>query len=255
MGDYTVYKHTSPTGKVYIGITRQLPEVRWKRGAGYKNNSYFYNAIKRYGWDSFRHELLYTGLTESEACNIEERLIAEFKSAYRAYGYNIALGGNTTSPSDETKKKTSKSVKAVWDNPEYRNIVSDKMRGVKRSDESRKRISEAQKKRFEKESERSKVSERQKGSKRTEEAKRKTSESLKKYYSDQENIKELRKKRLETNRNIHARKIMCIDTGVLYEAAVDAEKETGIAHQNIIKVCQGNRKTAGGFRWAYLQNR
>lgn len=29
---YTVYKHTTPSGKVYIGITGQKPERRWQNG-------------------------------------------------------------------------------------------------------------------------------------------------------------------------------------------------------------------------------
>lgn len=35
---YTVYKHTTPSGKVYIGITKQKPWQRWNNGNGYKNN-------------------------------------------------------------------------------------------------------------------------------------------------------------------------------------------------------------------------
>lgn len=32
MGTYTVYKHTSPNGKVYIGITKLSVERRWQEG-------------------------------------------------------------------------------------------------------------------------------------------------------------------------------------------------------------------------------
>lgn len=40
---YKVYKHTTPSKKVYIGITNQKPERRWgKNGRGYKDNDYFY---------------------------------------------------------------------------------------------------------------------------------------------------------------------------------------------------------------------
>lgn len=38
MKEYIVYKHTSPFGKVYIGITCQLPCQRWARGKGYPGN-------------------------------------------------------------------------------------------------------------------------------------------------------------------------------------------------------------------------
>lgn len=35
---YTVYKHISPSNKVYIGITSRKPELRWRKGNGYYNN-------------------------------------------------------------------------------------------------------------------------------------------------------------------------------------------------------------------------
>ena len=36
---YCVYKHTSPSGKVYIGMTcKDPPEKRWSNGNGYKRN-------------------------------------------------------------------------------------------------------------------------------------------------------------------------------------------------------------------------
>ena len=49
---WLVYKHVSPSHKVYIGITHLLPSQRWCRGNGYKNNPMFYRAIKKYGWDN-----------------------------------------------------------------------------------------------------------------------------------------------------------------------------------------------------------
>lgn len=36
-----------------------------------------------------------------------------------------------------------------------------------------------------------------------------------------------------------------------YLSLHDAERMTGVAWQNISKVCRGLRKTAGGFRWVY----
>jgi len=36
-----------------------------------------------------------------------------------------------------------------------------------------------------------------------------------------------------------------------FSSTVDAEKETGIWHNNISKVCKGKAKTAGGFVWRY----
>ena len=44
---YCVYKHTSPSGKIYIGMTcQEPPEKRWHNGNGYKNNPHFIKKIE-----------------------------------------------------------------------------------------------------------------------------------------------------------------------------------------------------------------
>lgn len=91
---YTVYKHTCPNGKVYIGITNQKPERRWGgNGRGYKDNEYFYRAIQKYGWDNIKHEIVAEGLTEDEACGMEVDLISEYRANDRSCGYNKHFGG------------------------------------------------------------------------------------------------------------------------------------------------------------------
>lgn len=118
MDDYTVYKHTSPSGKVYIGITKQKPQDRWKNGHGYLNKNKYdeytqpamAKAIVKYGWDNFQHEILFTGLTKEEAKTKEIELISEYKSDDRRFGYNIEHGGNSVEKfSDETKAKIRRS--------------------------------------------------------------------------------------------------------------------------------------------------
>ena len=54
---YSVYKHTFPNGKVYIGITSQKPEDRWSKGKGYQRQPLIYNAINKYGWDNIVHKI------------------------------------------------------------------------------------------------------------------------------------------------------------------------------------------------------
>lgn len=105
---YTVYKHTTPSNKVYIGITSQDPEVRWR--GGYRNNKYFTNAINKYGWENIKHEILFTGLTKDEAEAKEKELIAFHDSTNQTKGYNIAKGGHGNSGhkhTQETKNKIS----------------------------------------------------------------------------------------------------------------------------------------------------
>lgn len=96
---YCVYKHTCVAkgdsyGKVYIGITGRPPQKRWRDGKNYGHSLYFNNAIKKYGWDNFSHEILETGLSRSEAAKAERRYIKEYHSKDPAYGFNLTAGGD-----------------------------------------------------------------------------------------------------------------------------------------------------------------
>lgn len=111
---YVVYKHTSPSGKVYIGITRQNPRVRWGNGNNYSSNRHFSQAIKKYGWKNFRHEILFSCLSEQDAKNEEIRQIALYDSTNPNNGYNITYGGESGSGyhhSDEARSKISKAMR------------------------------------------------------------------------------------------------------------------------------------------------
>lgn len=105
---FYVYKHTCPSGKVYIGITKQTPNKRWLNGLGYEHNDYFFKAIKKYGWKNIKHEILFDNLTEEEAKLKEIELISSYKSNQREYGYNITNGGDGVhgfKHTEETKSK------------------------------------------------------------------------------------------------------------------------------------------------------
>lgn len=103
---YTVYIHTTPSGKKYIGITSQKPEQRWRNGSGYIHNPAFINAIKKYGWENIEHQIICSNLTKVEAENLEIQLIKEHKTTDSRFGYNIENGGNCTGThSEETKRK------------------------------------------------------------------------------------------------------------------------------------------------------
>lgn len=92
---YVVYCHTNKLdNKRYVGITKQKPEKRWRNGEGYKSNEYFYNAIKKYGWEEFSHDILFTNLSKEDAEKKEIELIAKWNLTNKDEGYNIESGGN-----------------------------------------------------------------------------------------------------------------------------------------------------------------
>ncbi len=90
---WSVYKHTFPNGKVYIGITGKKPEQRWAKGKGYGKNTYIRSAIEKYGWENVEHEILFDDLTEEEAKVKEIELIKQYDSNFPDHGYNLTCGG------------------------------------------------------------------------------------------------------------------------------------------------------------------
>ena len=90
---YSIYRHISPAGKSYIGITMQNPERRFQNGYGYKTQIAFYRAIQKYGWENFRHEILEENLTEKEACEKEAYYISKVYKSFAPNGYNTREGG------------------------------------------------------------------------------------------------------------------------------------------------------------------
>ena len=111
--NYIIYKHTSPSGKVYRGQTCQHLIKRWRSdGSGYVHCKYFYNAILKYGWENIKHEILFTNLTEERAKKLEIELIRHYKGLNLSY--NISDGGNLASSSEYSRKRSSETMKKLW---------------------------------------------------------------------------------------------------------------------------------------------
>lgn len=92
--NWLVYKHTSTSCKVYIGITTQAPKVRWQYGNGYKSCKLFYNTIIKYGWENIKHEILFSNIDERRAKDLEVNLIRHYKNL--GISLNITDGGDGT---------------------------------------------------------------------------------------------------------------------------------------------------------------
>lgn len=72
-----------------------------------------------------------------------------------------------------------------------------------------------------------------------------------------EETKELMSKLKMGLKPINCKKVLCIETGIIYDSMHTAEKETGAKYKNISKVCKGEygRKTAGGYHWKIVNQR
>lgn len=91
---YSIYLITSPSGKRYIGLTKQPVPARWqqhkRRAATEPRNHPFYNAIRKYGPENFRVETIDTAESKQEAQQKERYWIARCPEELR---YNVSPGG------------------------------------------------------------------------------------------------------------------------------------------------------------------
>lgn len=223
---YSVYMHEHrENGKKYIGITGMKPEHRWNNGKGY-TSGYFRNAIEKHGWDAFKHEILYTKLTKEEACDLEQELIAKYRSNDPEYGYNCSIGGEMSA------------LGCHWFLEE---TTKNRMRKPK-SEEHRKHISEA----------RSGEGNPMYGKHLSEEHRKKISESEKGRHLSEEH-----KAKISGANNYHSKRVGAYDyyTGKLFaefDSTRQAAQEMNLSQQNISACCRGKRRTAGGFIWEYI---
>ena len=219
---YTVYQHKNKiNGKIYIGITMQKPEQRWRYGEGYKSSPHFYAAIQKYGWDNFEHNILFQNLTKEEACKKEQELIAKFNSINREFGYNSTSGGEIFVMNEEIKQKISQAM-----------IGNKNGLGHPCSEEKKRKISEAQK-----------------GRALTEEHKQKLSEAAKKRHTPcskqaKENIR----------KSSHKKPVYCEELDTIFESVQECSRQLGIPATNISKLCGGRGKTLKGYHLRYYDD-
>lgn len=117
--NYYVYLHESPSEKVYVGITRTSLRKRWQKGKGYLTGSQplFEKAIRKYGWDNFRHKIVLEGVSIREAKYTEKYLIRWYKLHNKSY--NITDGGDNTSPNINHKGENNPMYGRHETNPAY----------------------------------------------------------------------------------------------------------------------------------------
>ena len=59
----------------------------------------------------------------------------------------------------------------------------------------------------------------------------------------------------EQNNKKHktCKKVLCVETGIIYKSINEAERQTGINQSSISKACRGKLKSAGGYHWEYVE--
>ena len=125
MKRWTVYKHISPSGKVYVGISSDIKR-RWTANGYYYHlsDTVFSRALNKYGWQSFQHIIIAEDLSKQEACDMEKELIAYYKA--KNLSYNITDGGEGTSGFKPSKKQVQNRIDSRIANSSIDYLVIDK---------------------------------------------------------------------------------------------------------------------------------
>jgi group I intron endonuclease len=199
-----LYKLTSPSGKMYIGITSHTAEERFVQHC--KNTSgciALKGAIKKYGKENFTIDVLLKA-DDWELMQLAEIETIEKLNTKSPNGYNLTFGGDGRYGfivSDETRRKLSVAGKGRVLTDEHRKILSNihKTRspesykkaglsntGRKHTDEAKAKISTAHTGKVASEETKAKLSEIRKGAPKSEEHKANISKALKGNMSDEQ---------------------------------------------------------------------
>lgn len=232
-------------GKQYVGQTIKAVQRRF---ADHKRQSAFndyplYRAFKKYGFDTFEVKELDTAQDKAELDTKEIYWIEELNTLL-PFGYNAILGTPGTGElSQESKDKKSNSMKKRWQDPEYREKVTAAVTGENNPMHG-KPFTQAH---------RDKLSKARAGRPVPIEQRAKIADTVKCRLQNDAAFQEAAARGRQKAKQVCSRQTINLDTGNIYQSAQEAARQTGISQQNISKCCTGQRKTSGGYRWAYVE--
>jgi group I intron endonuclease len=229
-----VYKFTNKISKkIYIGqsirLEKRIKEHKYESFHLLTKNKYFYSAIRKYGWDNFEWEILIQVTEDSWTKKLlnfyETYFIGYYNSMYNQNGYNVRLPCYYTEYSEETRAKMSNAKKGK---PSGRKgIPHINQRGSLHG---------------------------MYGKHHTKETIQKIKEATKGRIRSKESIAKSRETSLDKGiyrKNSPCKKVICIETGEVFECALDARRKYKIKSSHIGCVCKGKAKTCGGYHWEW----
>lgn len=242
----------------------------------------FCRALRKYGKGLFEWYILMPAMNQDHLNLLEDYWIRVFNTL-APNGYNLKTGGSHGRPADITKQLIRKTVKKLWQNPEYAKAMSDAhKKPCPKTKRSMKRL-------WQNPEYAEMMSKAHLGYKCTKETKRKMRENNKgernpfygkhhtigiklkiskankdnKYTLGYKHSPKMKQKRREAQKILwqnyeyrlkmskaHSKLVVCVETNEIYKSIKDAKKETGADH--ISAVANGKRKTAGGFHWQFV---
>lgn len=127
-----IYKATFPNGKSYIGLTRKSLEIRksqHRKFISHKKSKrlIFYIAIRKYGWENVKWEILEDNINDFKYLKEREIFNILKHDSFIPNGYNMTLGGEGSygcKVSDEHKEKLRRIFKGIPLTRETKELMS-----------------------------------------------------------------------------------------------------------------------------------
>jgi group I intron endonuclease len=227
MTAYCVYGFTNKiNNKKYIGLTSDIKRRYRQHKSGRSRAVVFCLAIEKYGFDNFDFEILKSNLTLNEAKDFEKLQISTLNTMV-PNGYNRTEGGDTV------VKHTNESIeKIIEKNRIWRLTNAHPMQGKKHSEETKKLQRESALKRIDRPSG---VNHWNYG--------KKTKESTKEKISIKQSL----------GNNGFAKKVIDLNTNIVYSCISEAKLVYNISHSIISMICSGKRKS-NKYNFMYLKD-
>lgn len=239
---WSVYKHTSPSGKVYIGIAKNVKH-RWRNnGSGYKGSTRIWYAIQKYGWDNFKHEIVAKNLTRQEACDMEIALIEQYKSTDPAFGYNLTSGGQHGTLSPESIEKLRASQMGHPVSSKVRAILAVSHRTPIICIETHETFASVRDAADKMNLSYTSVAKAARG-------KQDTCGGF--HFAVLSDYQNGQIKRFTPSPHAY-RRVRCVTTGEEFETVCEASRRTGLSRRGISYACNGVHSTCGKMRWEFI---
>ena len=138
MNIYTIYKATNKTnGKCYIGFDSNWPNRKvCHKSSSKKQNSKFYNAIRKHNWDNFVWEIIYQSYDGHHTIKFMEPYFIKQYNSFHC-GYNSTLGGDGVlghKHSEESKEKIKIALQGKKHSKDWCDNMSKSLKGKSRLD-------------------------------------------------------------------------------------------------------------------------
>lgn len=240
-------------GMKYIGQHRSNPATdNAYIGSGRKISE----AIKQFGKKNFTKEILYYAENQEELDELERKTINEHNAVESDQYYNIAPGGFTHAQSEETRKKISESLKGIKKSEETRKKMSESKKRENLSEETIRLISESSRGRKLSDESKEKIRQARLGKHLSDEHKKHVGDALRGFkHSDisRKHMSEAQKGHPKYDGSGRAlKKIMCVETGEVFESLHDADRKTGIDFRNLSAHLKGKVKSLKGLHFVLL---